>query len=142
MEQTRKLNIVIADDDLDDQFLIKSASTEACIRVSSINCVYNGLQLLDLLLGREAYKGIKVETDLIFLDINMPLMDGLTVLSELRKAGLTPKYPVYILSTSRNNEDVRKALVAGAKGFYNKPPSFDELKAIVKEVCEKERVSS
>jgi CheY-like chemotaxis protein len=139
MHQTRKLNIVIADDDLDDQFLIKTAIKEACIEVASINCVYNGLQLLDLLLSREAYKGIQVETDLIFLDINMPLMDGIAVLSELRKANLIPKYPVYVLSTSRNNEDVKKALAAGAKGFYNKPPSFEELKAIVKEVCENER---
>jgi CheY-like chemotaxis protein len=134
--QTKKLEIVIADDDLDDQFLIKSAIREACID-TNINCVYNGMQLLDLLLKREAYKGITIEPDVIFLDINMPLMDGLTALAELRKLELLSKYSVYILSTSRNTDDVRKALAVGAKGFYNKPPSFDELKAIVKEVCKK-----
>ncbi len=135
MGQIRKINIVIADDDLDDQFLIKSAIREACVS-SNINCVYNGLQLLDLLLGREAHQG-GIKTDVIFLDINMPLMDGLTALAEMRKLGLLEQHPVYILSTSRNPEDLRKSLALGATGFHNKPPSFDELKSIVKGVCER-----
>lgn len=136
MEKGRKFEIVISDDDLDDQFMIKAAIREAGID-SNISCVYNGLQLIDLVLKREAYQGVSIDPDIIFLDINMPLMDGLTVLTEMRKLDLLVKVPVYMLSTSRNPDDVRKALAAGAWGFFNKPPSFDELKNIVKNVCNK-----
>lgn len=59
-----------------------------------VNCVYNGLQLMDYLLKKEGYKGISSNPDLVILDLNMPLADGLSVLEQMKKKGLEGTIPV------------------------------------------------
>jgi CheY-like chemotaxis protein len=127
--------IVIADDDLDDQDFIRMAITEANLGFE-INSVYNGLQLMDLLLKRESYlHSTDKLPDLVFLDLNMPLLDGFGVLTELQKRAELSHIPVFVLSTSRSPQDKKRALDLGARGFYTKAASYQELKKIISEVC-------
>jgi len=62
--------------------------------------------------------------DLILLDIMMPVMDGLTMLEELRK---TSEVPVIIISAYGNAERVDKARELGVECFVNKPFGFEAL---------------
>jgi CheY-like chemotaxis protein len=126
-------SIVVADDDLDDQELIAAAFGEAKVRVV-VNAVFDGIQLLDYLLGINRFKG-RTMPDLVLLDLNMPLMDGFEALRQLRQYPTLKKLPVYIVSVSRSEEDKTKALELGATGFYSKGASSKELKQIVQEVC-------
>src|SRR4051812_5230117 len=130
----KTFTIVMADDDLDDQFLIKTALKDAKVPVF-LYPVYDGIQLLDFLLKRYQFKNVPHKPDIIFLDLNMPLMDGFEALKQIKKNPELKDVPVYILTTSRAEEDKRQALELGATGFYTKGASSKEINRIVKEVC-------
>ncbi|MGZ3901665.1 MAG: response regulator [Bacteroidia bacterium] len=136
-QNIKKIHIVICDDDIDDHFLLKSA-----LKSTQLNCeiisVYNGLQLMDLLLRRRAYKEIpSPKSDIIFLDLNMPLLNGFGVLKEMKDNYELNNIPVYVLSTSSLADDKRKAIFLGAVNYITKPTDFQEFKTIVKNICNK-----
>ncbi len=65
--------------------------------------------------------------DLIITDVNMPNMDGLTLVSELRKLSEYQKIPILVLTTERGDEMKSKGKVAGATGWIVKPFVPDQL---------------
>src|SRR5436190_228099 len=68
--------IVIADDDLDDQFIIQEAIKETGIS-NQVVLLKNGLELMDLLLHKGSFTGSTLpKPDLVIMDLNMPLLDG------------------------------------------------------------------
>jgi CheY-like chemotaxis protein len=129
-----KFTIVVADDDVDDQDLIKNGLSECKIQVQVVP-VFDGLKLMDYLLRRHEYKNVEGRPDLILLDLNMPLMDGFLVLNEIRKYVFLRKIPIYVITTSRSPSDKQKALELGAAGFYSKGTSSRDIVRIMKEIC-------
>lgn len=89
--------------------------------------------------GLEALSSIeeKGEPDLILLDVNMPVMDGLELLGELRGLGVIERVPVIIISTEGEEADVLRGLEAGARGYLRKPFTQAELHDIISRVMEK-----
>ncbi len=130
-----KFIIVLADDDLDDQELMKRGLKDCKVKVE-INAVYNGLQLMDYLLKREAYKNISESPDLILLDLNMPLMDGFDVLKEIKRTPHLKKIPVYVITTSRSKDDKEEVIKLGAAGFYSKGSSSKDIRKIMQDICQ------
>jgi CheY-like chemotaxis protein len=124
--------IVVADDDIDDQELAKEGFEDCKVQVNS---VFNGLQLMDYLLKRDAYKNIESTPDLIILDLNMPLMDGFNVLKEIKAQKLHTSIPIYVVTTSISKADKEKALALGAKGFFSKGFSSEDIKKVMMEIC-------
>ena len=136
----RKLLIIIADDDKDDQMLVKEAIAE--IMQCEIRSVYNGLELLDYLLKRGKYEGsTDPQPDFILLDLNMPLLDGFGVLAKVKEDAQLRHVPIYILSTSRMDHDKKRSSELGANGFYTKPILFNQLKEIIEEIALKDFAS-
>jgi CheY-like chemotaxis protein len=134
-DQMREVfRIVVADDDLDDQELIAKGLKDCKVKVE-ISAVYNGLQLLDYLLKRQAYRNIKETPDLILLDLNMPLMDGFDVLKEIRKQPNLASIPLYVITTSRSPQHKEEVLKLGANGFYSKGASSKDVRRIMGEIC-------
>lgn len=130
-----KFYIVVADDDLDDQYLIKQAVIETGID-HRIVFLANGLQLMDLLLKKGIYSESEDNIpDLILLDLNMPLLDGYGALTQIRSHSALKDVPVYVLSTSRFEYDNNKSKQLGANDFFTKPNSLPELRAIIRNVC-------
>lgn len=130
----RNYNIIIADDDDDDQYLIKQALHET-LSSHSVKTVSNGLELVDLLFPKSEMPVGSPLPDFILLDLNMPLLDGYGVLERVRGSESTRAIPVFVLTTSRFDHDRRKSAELGATGFYSKPYQFDELKAIIRNIC-------
>jgi CheY-like chemotaxis protein len=130
-----KFVIVVADDDVDDQELMRKGLSDCRVTVEIVS-VFNGLQLMDYLLRRESYKQVKDTPDLILLDLNMPLMDGFDVLKEIRKYNHLSKIPLYVITTSRAKQDKETALALGANGFYTKGTSSKDIRRIMTEICE------
>jgi CheY-like chemotaxis protein len=130
----RKFSIVMADDDLDDQYLVKRAFEKSHVLVT-VHPVYDGIQLLDFLYRRYQFKHITDFPDLILLDLNMPLMDGFEALRRIKSDPGTAHIPVYVVTTSRTEDDKKRAIELGAAGFYTKGASSKEIERIVKEVC-------
>jgi two-component system response regulator len=129
-----KFRIVVADDDLDDQELMVRGLKDCRVAVE-ISAVYNGLQLMDYLLKRQAYRNNKETPDLILLDLNMPLMDGFEVLKQIRLDEKLKKIPLYVITTSRSQDHKAEALKLGANGFYSKGSSSKDIRRIMGEIC-------
>lgn len=131
----RNFYIVVADDDLDDQYLIKQAVAETGI-AHQIIFLSNGLQLMELLLKKGSYADTNDEhPDLILLDLNMPLLDGYGALAQIRINFSPKELPVYVLSTSRFEYDKNKSKELGANDFFTKPDRLPALKDIIKNIC-------
>ncbi|RBQ31901.1 response regulator [Aliarcobacter vitoriensis] len=65
--------------------------------------------------------------DLVITDVNMPNMDGLTLIGELRKIPHYSKIPILVLTTERSDEMKAKGKIAGATGWIVKPFVPDQL---------------
>lgn len=121
---TYSINILIADDDLDDALMLTEALQE---HLPSCKCTH----AMD---GVAALRTIKTEEspDLVFLDINMPLKDGIHCLRDIQNHNLLPTTPIFICSTSKNLKDIKAADEYGAAFYIVKPSSFNELNRIIK----------
>ena len=72
-------------------------------------------------------KAKAADFDLIITDVNMPNMDGLTLIGELRKLSQYSKTPILVLTTERSDEMKAKGKMAGATGWIVKPFVPDQL---------------
>ena len=129
----RPIHILVADDDDDDQFIIKEAISEfnnSQIRVSS---VYDGLQLIDFL---EKRKGFNTEEkpDLILLDINMPLLNGVEALTRIKAHKEHRNIPVCMISTLRSEEQQLLCKRLGAIDFFCKPNHISAYREIIEQI--------
>lgn len=88
--------------------------------------------------GVDALKKLSQEkVDLILADINMPVMDGLKLLSLLRSNPSYKDIPVIIITTEGAEEDRKKALSIGANAYLAKPIQTQELIRLVNEFINK-----
>ncbi len=117
-------NIFLADDDEDDTFLFQEALEQIPVPTDLI-IAENGMELMRKLGSTE------VVPDLIFLDMNMPVKNGLECLQELRSSTTYSKTPVVILSTSVAGYLLEDAYKAGANLYIQKPTSFSNLVTIL-----------
>jgi two-component system chemotaxis response regulator CheY len=79
--------------------------------------------------GREALEAMKREKiGLILSDINMPNMDGLQLLGELKSSEQWKGVPLLMISTEGSQTKVMEAVQLGARGFVRKPFTADQIK--------------
>ncbi len=79
--------------------------------------------------GTEGLEVLKAkQVDLILSDINMPSMDGLEFLRQIRAQQLAPGVPVVMITTESSEEHVKAAIQAGARGYIRKPFTAEQVK--------------
>ena len=116
-------NILQIDDDYDDcEFFEQALRMVSNARYTSVN---NPLDALRKLINRE------IKPDLIFMDVNMPIMSGPELLSEIKKRDTTKNIPVIMLSTSPLLSKSQEKIL-GAKDYLVKPNTFNELKSLIR----------
>jgi len=79
--------------------------------------------------GEEALKILEVKTvipDIIFLDLNMPKMNGLEFLKIIKSDPSLKYTPIVILSTSNNHKDLKDSYEIGIAGYIVKPLKYEE----------------
>lgn len=83
--------------------------------------------------GRQALERLREhqDIDLVLLDINMPNMNGLEFLAELRQGGGRDGMSVVIISTEGRDEDAARGLAAGAAAYIKKPFHSEEILAVI-----------
>ena len=113
--------ILLVDDDKDDQLFFVEALKEL---QPSLACgiANNGVEAIEHL------EKVPPPPILIFLDLNMPLMNGFECLEQLKKANDYKEIPVIIFTTSNHPVDMERTISMGAKVFLTKPPDFNVLK--------------
>ena len=121
----RRITILIADDDPEDQMLTEEALREAGLG-NDLRFVSDGEELLDYLLRRGAFSDPESSPrpGLILLDLNMPKKDGREALAEIKAEQELRRIPVFVLTTSKDEEDVHQSYELGGSSFLTKPVTF------------------
>lgn len=112
-----------------------SASIRLTTRVALSNAGYTITEAVDGMDGIDKLNG--GQFDLIVTDLNMPKMDGLTMIRELRKMPAHMGVPVIFLTTESDNDLKQQAKAAGATGWLTKPFDPESLVKIVRKVLGK-----
>lgn len=116
---------LIEDDDEDQEiFMLALQRANASVRCVTAS---NGAEAIDKLTHSEQV------VDIIFLDLNMPLMNGKQFLHELKKRQSLQDIPVVIYTTSSEPADREETLRLGVKDFITKPTYISDLVKILSE---------
>lgn len=119
-------NILLADDDDDDRLLFTDVLREYSLD-SSLRFAHNGEHLMKLLRSEEL-------PDVLFLDLNMPLKNGMECLEEIRSDEKLKHLAVVIFSTSSHPGTINQMYNIGAHLYVRKPNDFNALRRAISEV--------
>ncbi len=100
---------------------------------------YEGCRIFDAMNGLEALDILSRENsfDMILLDINMPVMNGIQFMEKLKKENLYRQIPIIVISTEGREEDTLRALKLGAWGYVVKPFKPHMLYELIEKVLAK-----
>jgi CheY-like chemotaxis protein len=134
LETSKKLHVLLADDDADDSLLFNEALQQSHLPIM-FSLAEDGNKLLNYLEKEEV-------PDVLFLDVNMPYKNGIECLTEIRANEKFKKLPIVIYSTTNYKVNIEACFKAGANLYVVKPNSFEEIIKMVKRICSKEWTST
>jgi two-component system chemotaxis response regulator CheY len=114
------IRVLIVDDSSVMRKIVERSLRQAGLDPMTVLEAGSGTEGLDLLRAKQV--------DLILSDINMPSMDGLEFLRQLRAQNLAPGIPVVMITTESSEEHVKQAILAGAQGYIRKPFTAEQVK--------------
>jgi len=123
--KTAQLNILLADDDIDDCLFFREALTEL-LPANNFNAVHDGEQLMEMLTNEK-----NKLPDVLFLDLNMPRKNGFECLMEIKQHEKLKGLPVVIFSTSGSHDNMSILFKTGADVYIRKPGSLAQLVRII-----------
>jgi two-component system response regulator len=130
----RPAEVLLVEDDLADAELTREGFTATGLKVN-VHHVENGVQCMEFLRKQGKYADAPVP-DLILLDLNMPLMDGREVLSEIANDRCLRRLPVVILTTSRAPTDVLRMYELRCSSYIVKPVDFEDFQRTIQTICD------
>lgn len=116
------MRALIVDDSAVMRKVVERALRKAGLNLTEVLQAANGSEALALIRAGSAL-------DLILSDINMPVMDGLEMLEQLRKLELATDVPIVMITTEGSAPLVLRAIAAGARGYICKPFTPDQVQA-------------
>lgn len=127
MHENRKLTILVAEDDPGHAELIKAELLESGVRNDIIRFAN----------GDQAWKFISEDRNpecnyLLLLDIRMPGMDGIELLTRIKSSEELKNIPVIMVSTTDDPPEIEKCYSLGCNVYITKPVSFDKLSETLK----------
>ena len=117
---------MLIDDDKDDCDIFRDAA--ANVTDCKCHCLHNSIEALSILNKTQKLPHC------IFLDINMPVMNGFDVLQKIKSNTRLSQIPVIMYSTTPNPKEVEKSLTLGADRFIRKTSDFRALVNVLREV--------
>jgi CheY-like chemotaxis protein len=128
-------SILLVEDNPDDEALTLRALKKNNI-ANAVNVARDGEEALDYLFARGRYKG-REPADLptvVLLDLKLPKIDGLEVLTQLRAHERTRLLPVVILTSSKEEQDLLRGYRLGANSYIRKPVDFDQFVEAIRQL--------
>ena len=124
--QKTPLRVLLTDDDKDDRLIFNEILNEISMDIT-IHMVSDGKQMMDFLSTNENQL-----PDIIFLDLNMPNMNGIECLKEIRSHDQYSNISIAIYSTSTSENDIDDTFNHGANIYITKPAAYGDLKKVLK----------
>ena len=124
--------------------LVEDNSTDAELTIRELkkhnmanNLVHvkNGADAIDFIFGTGVFAGsrdISYPPKVVLLDIQMPKMNGIEVLAKIKTDPRTKQMPVVILTSSKENPDIKKCYDLGANSYIVKPVNFESFAEAIK----------
>jgi two-component system chemotaxis response regulator CheY len=115
-----EIRTLIVDDSSVMRKIVERSLRQSGLDITIVYEASNGTEGLEMLRAKQV--------DLILSDINMPSMDGLEFVRQLKAQNLAPGVPVVMITTESSEEHVKQAILAGAQGYIRKPFTADQVK--------------
>lgn len=129
--------ILLVEDDSNDKELALLAFKKLDL-LDEVKVLENGSEALDYIFckGEFSNREFKQILRMILLDLKLPKVNGLDVLDQLKQDERTKMIPVIILTSSRQEDDIRKSYELNVNSYIVKPVDFDEYVEAVRQVGE------
>jgi CheY-like chemotaxis protein len=122
--------VLYVEDDLDDQSIFKE-----CLHLvrPDVICQFaeNGISALEILKNQSNRRPV-----CIFIDVNMPVMNGNELLSKIKADPELCEIPCFMLSTSKNKRHIESAIAAGATKYLIKPAVYIDFQNLLEETLQ------
>lgn len=117
--------LLVEDNQQDAELAIRSLKKHKL--ADNVSVVEDGAEALDFIFcrGRYSERDIKHPPKVIFLDLKLPLVNGLEVLRAIKQDTRTKSVPVVVVTSSREDPDVKTAYELGANSYVVKPVDFE-----------------
>ena len=117
-------SVLLVEDDIFDTMTAQKTFAKFSVP-HQLHTAFNGEEALDMLLGRGNVPPLEPLPELILLDLNMPRMNGLEFLAELRATPQLRDIPVFITTTSGLEHEREAAVELQVSGYIRKPLDFE-----------------
>lgn len=130
-----QVEILLVEDNMDDAEMTIRALRKKNL-TNRLTHLSDGEEALDFLFGKGKFEGrdINLKPKLILLDLKMPKIDGMEVLEKVKSNSETKKIPVVVLTSSKEDPDLRKCYELGANSYIVKPVEFESFMNAVSEL--------
>jgi two-component system response regulator len=126
--------ILLVEDSVDDEALILRALRRVNL-ANRVDVVRDGAEALDYIFGTGSYDGRGVALPTVtLLDLKLPKVDGLEVLTRIRADPRTKINPVVILTSSDEHDDLVRSYNSGVNSYVQKPIEFGQFSKAVAEI--------
>jgi CheY-like chemotaxis protein len=130
--ECQPVHVLLVEDDPGDVLMTKEAFEHYKLR-NVLHVVTDGEQALHFLRRTGGYADAP-RPGLILLDLNLPRLDGLEVLAELKADPALKVIPVVILTTSQAQQDVLRSYALHANAYVSKPVDFETFMEVIRQI--------
>ena len=130
--ECQAVHVLLVEDDPGDVLMTKEAFEHYKLN-NVLHVVTDGEQALQFLRRAGDYAGAP-RPGLILLDLNLPRVDGLEVLAELKADPVLKVIPVVILTTSQAQQDVLRSYALHANAYVSKPVDFERFLEAIRQI--------
>ena len=123
MTMTKEIQVLLVEDSAADIRLTQEAFREAAIQ-NKVHIVKDGISALAFMRREAPYQNVP-RPDLVLLDLNLPGKHGTEVLREIKEDPELRSIPVVVLTTSRDEGDVKRSYQLHANCYLVKPRAYD-----------------
>jgi two-component system response regulator len=123
--------ILLVEDNPDDEMLTLRALEKNNIE-NRVVVARDGAEALGILFGQS---GSGIHPSLVLLDLRLPKLDGLEVLSRLRSEARTKLVPIVIFTSSDEEQDIQRSYSLGANSYIRKPIDFSQYSEAIRQTA-------
>ena len=133
--EVEQVDILLVEDEEHD-IELTLAALESHHVANKVHVARDGAEALEFLADCEARRaaGTGVLPRLVLLDLNLPKINGMEVLENIKSNPATRMIPVVVLTSSTDDRDLMKSYLNGVNSYLQKPVKFDDFCSVVKEV--------